>query len=103
MLSPNPEADPKGDNRPTVIVKLPGVLVDLFPGSRRQVEMRAASVEEMMENLDTLWPGMRDRLCDTTPAIRRHINVFVEGERVRLDTPLADRAEVYVLTAISGG
>ena len=46
---------------------------------------------------------MRDRLCDTTPAIRRHINVFVEGKRARLDTRLAPGADVYILTAVSGG
>lgn len=103
MLSPSPRADAEGDNRPAVTVKLPAVLVDLFPGARRVVEMRAASVDEMMDNLDGLWPGMRDRLCDTTPAIRRHINVFVDGERVALDAQLRDRGEVYVLTAISGG
>ena len=103
MLSPSERPRAEGDNRPAVTVKLPAVLVDLFPGSRRLVEMRAASVDEMMDNLDALWPGMRDRLCDTTPAIRRHINVFLDGERVTLDTPLRDRAEVYVLTAISGG
>ena len=34
-----------------------------------------------IDALDARWPGMRDRLCDSTPAIRRHINVFVDGER----------------------
>ena len=31
---------------------------------------------------------MRDRLCDTTPAVRRHINVFVDGRRAKLITTL---------------
>ena len=86
-----------------ITVRLPGVLVDLFPGSRRSVEMSAATVHEMMDELDRLWPGMRDRLCDTSPAIRKHINVFIDGERARLDTPIAPGTEVFVLTAISGG
>jgi molybdopterin converting factor small subunit len=46
---------------------------------------------------------MRDRLCDSRPRIRRHINVFVNGERATLKTPLAPGAEVIVMTAISGG
>jgi hypothetical protein len=41
--------------------------------------------------------------CDTTPAIRRHINVFVEGKRARLNTRLEPGADVFILTAISGG
>ena len=46
---------------------------------------------------------MRDRVCDSRPRIRRHINVFVDGERATLETPLAPGAEVIVMTAISGG
>lgn len=84
-------------------VRLPAILVDLFPGSPRRVEMEVASVGAMMDELDRRWPGMRDRLCDSRPAIRRHINVFVDGERATLATPLSPGTEVFVLTAISGG
>ena len=86
-----------------VVVKLPAVLVDLFPGSLRRVELQVATVAEMVDALDALWPGMKDRICDSSPAIRKHMNVFVNGERVKLDAPLAPGAEVFVLTAISGG
>ncbi|WP_029011095.1 MoaD/ThiS family protein [Azospirillum halopraeferens] len=86
-----------------VSVHLPAPLVALFPGSPRQLEVPAATVAEMMDALDARWPGMRDRLCDTTPAIRRHINVFVDGARARLDTRLAPGTAVYVMTAVSGG
>lgn len=88
---------------PGIVVRLPAILIDLFPGSERRIEMQAGSVSEMMDRLDILWPGMRDRLCDTRPAIRKHINVFIDGERARLDTKLAPGDEVFVLTAISGG
>jgi len=88
---------------PPVAVVLPAALVRLFPGSVRRVEVSAATVGELIDALDARWPGMRDRLCDSRPAIRRHINVFVEGRRTTLDTRLAPGAEVTVLTAISGG
>ena len=86
-----------------VMVRLPGPLVDLFPGSVRRVEVEARTVREMIDALNARWPGMRDRLCDTTPAIRKHINVFIDGERAKLETRLEPGAEVFVLTAISGG
>jgi sulfur-carrier protein len=86
-----------------VVVTLPANLVRLFPGAVRQVEVPASTVREMIDALDVRWPGMRDRLSDSRPAIRRHINVFVEGRRATLDTRLAPGAEVTVLTAISGG
>lgn len=86
-----------------VAVLLPVALVRLFPGAPRRVDVPAADIREAIDALDGRWPGMRDRVCDSTPAIRRHINVFVDGERAALDTPLAPGAEVIVLTAISGG
>ena len=57
----------------------------------------------MIDALDARWPGMRDRLCDSTPRIRRHINVFVDGERASLETRLAAGARVFVIPAITGG
>jgi molybdopterin synthase sulfur carrier subunit len=86
-----------------VLVVLPRILVNLFPGSLQEVEVSASSVREAIEALDARWPGMRDRLCDSRPAIRRHINVFVDGDKAALDTALAPGTEVIIMTAISGG
>lgn len=86
-----------------VQVLLPGVLVRLFPGTPREVAVAAGTVAEAIAALDRLWPGMADRLCDSTPAIRRHLNIFVDGERARLDTPLRPGGEMIVMTAVSGG
>jgi molybdopterin converting factor small subunit len=86
-----------------VVVRLPSLLVKLFPGSVREVAVSAASVSEAIDALDRRWPGMRDRICDSRPRIRRHINVVVDGERATLQTALAPGAEVIVMTAISGG
>jgi molybdopterin converting factor small subunit len=87
-----------------VLVELPSALARLFPGAPRRVELPAvATVAEAMEALDARWPGMRDRLCDSRPAIRRHLNVFVDGERAGLTTRLEPGAEMIVMTAMSGG
>jgi sulfur-carrier protein len=86
-----------------VLVVLPGILVNLFPGAVREVQVSAASVREAIDALDARWPGMRDRVCDSRPAIRRHINVFVDGDKATLDTPLEPGTEVIIMTAISGG
>lgn len=87
----------------TVRVVLPAALVRLFPGSATEVELAASTVSELLDALDSRWPGMRDRLCDSTPAIRRHIRVFVAGKRATLRTRLAPGMDVFVLTAMSGG
>lgn len=88
---------------PEVTLRLPAVLLALFPGAPREVSVDAATVGEAIAALDRQWPGMRDRLCDERPGIRRHVNVFVDGERATLATPLAENAEILVMTAISGG
>lgn len=100
----NPGRNPEpGDNLPTVRVTLSGALVRLFPAAEPECMVRAASVADLLEALERRWPGMRDRIADSRPEIRRHINVFVNGDRARLATPLTDGARVYILTAMSGG
>lgn len=86
-----------------VVVLLPDALTRLFPGAPRRVEVAAGTVAEVIAELDRRWPGMADRLCDSTPAIRRHLNVFVDGLRARLGTAVRPGTEVIVMTAISGG
>jgi molybdopterin converting factor small subunit len=86
-----------------VLVVLPSVLVRLFPGAPRDVPVMAGTVAEAIAELDRRWPGMGDRLCDSTPAIRRHLKIFVEGERAGLETPLRPGGEMLVMTAVSGG
>jgi molybdopterin converting factor small subunit len=88
---------------PVVDVTLPPALLRLFPEAEPRLVLRAASVREVIDELEVRWPGMRDRLVDSTPAIRRHINVFVEGCRSTLETPLAEGAKVFIITAVSGG
>jgi molybdopterin converting factor small subunit len=88
---------------PTVEVTLAPALTRLFPGAASRLELSAPTVGAMIDALEALWPGMRDRLVDSTPRIRRHMNVFVEGQRATLATPLNPGAKVFVITAVSGG
>ena len=48
-------------------------------------------------------PGCAIAYANSRPRIRRHINVFVAGERATLATRLAPGTEVIIMTAISGG
>jgi sulfur-carrier protein len=82
---------------------LPTTLPPLFPGLPRRLDVEAANVAEAIERLEERWPGMRDRLCEPGPVLRRHINVYVDRERAELDTPLGAASRVDVIAAISGG
>ncbi len=82
---------------------LPSTLQPLFPGLPRHLEVQAATVAEAIDDLDERWPGLRDRLCEDGGDLRRHIHVYVWGERATLATPLGLESRVDVIAAISGG
>lgn len=82
---------------------LPSTLPPLFAGLPRRLEIDAATVSEAIDSLDGRWPGLRDRLCEQGPLLRRHIHVYVDRQRAGLDTALDARSRVDVITAISGG
>ena len=82
---------------------LPSTLTPLFAGLPRRVDVDAPTVRAAIDELERQWPGLRDRLCEPGPALRRHIHVYVDRERAALDTPLEPRSRVDVIAAISGG
>jgi molybdopterin synthase sulfur carrier subunit len=84
-------------------VHLPTTLPLVFPGLPREIEVDAETVEAAIEHLDERWPGLRDRLCEPWPLLRRHINVYVDRERAELATALLPGSRVDVIAAISGG
>lgn len=86
-----------------VKVRIAPHLARLFVDAPSSLDIAAANVRDLIDALEDRWPGMRDRICDSRPAIRRHMNVFVDGRRATLATPLRAGADVFILTAISGG
>ncbi len=82
---------------------LAAALARLFPGAPRQLEIEAADVAGVLDALDARWPGLRDRVADSTSRIRRHLNVFVDSQKACLETRRSADSEVLILTAMSGG
>ncbi len=84
-------------------VVLPRSLLALLPGIERRNEVAGDTVESVIRALDVRAPGMRDRLVEEGPRLRRHINVFVDGQPADLATPVGEGATVHVIPAVSGG
>jgi molybdopterin converting factor small subunit len=84
-------------------LRLPTALTPLFAGLPRRVDVDAATVAEAIDRLEEQWPGLRDRLVEAGPALRRHIHVYVDRERAELGTAIEPRSRVDVIAAISGG
>ena len=82
---------------------LPPTLPPLFDELPRRLDVDASTVDEAIDRLDERWPGLRDRLCEPGPVLRRHINVYVDRERAGLETPIGAQSRIDVIAAISGG
>ncbi len=84
-------------------VLLPRSLLALFPGVEKRHEVAGDTVGDLLVALDGSVPGLRDRLVESGPRLRRHINVFVDGEPGDLGTSVRETSVVHVLPAVSGG
>ena len=84
------------------VVKLRGQLKKLA-GDRAELPLEAGSVGELLRELERPEPAMGGWILDERGHVRRHINVFVNGERADEDTTIDADDRVEVLPAISGG
>jgi sulfur-carrier protein len=72
-------------------------------GDRSDHAIDAGSVGELLRELERAQPAVGGWILDERGRIRRHINVFVNGERAREDTSVGPDDRIEVLPAISGG
>jgi sulfur-carrier protein len=77
-------------------------LVELqFPSSR------LVTAAEIIETIAQEFPGLRDRVLNEQGELRRHVNIFIDGENARslggLSTPVGADSEVWIHPALSGG
>jgi molybdopterin synthase sulfur carrier subunit len=87
---------------PVALVTLRGPLRTLA-GGRPDHRVPGATVGEVLRELERAEPAIGGWVLDERGAIRRHINVFVSGERAGAETAVSEDDRVDVLPAISGG
>jgi len=84
-------------------VLLPSPLAD-YTAHRREVEANGATLDELFDDLDRRYPGLRFRVIDEQDAIRPHIKIFVNRvQAAGVERRLAPTDEVLVVAALSGG
>jgi molybdopterin synthase sulfur carrier subunit len=90
----------------SVLVRIPTPLRAITKG-QGELKADAASVKELIDQLDQEYAGLRARLCDDDGTIRRFINVYVNEEDIRFlqgqATLLKAGDEVSIVPAIAGG
>ena len=83
------------------LVRLRGPLKALAGGA--ELPVAGVTVAELLDALERERPALHGWILDERGRIRRHINVFVNGEKGSEDTAIAPDDHVDVLPAISGG
>jgi molybdopterin synthase sulfur carrier subunit len=90
----------------SVSVRIPTILRTYTDGAS-EVNGEGATLREVLQKLDTDFPGIGPRILDETGKIRRFVNVYVGEEDVRfvdgLDTATPEGAQISVIPAVAGG
>ena len=87
---------------PMAVVCVRGPLRKLA-GGRAEHELEGATVVALLRALELCHPDASGWILDERGLIRRHINVFVNGERAHGATAVRSGDRVEVLPAITGG
>jgi len=89
-------------------VHITGHLKD-YTGRKREctINEKVENVSALVEKLDTIFPGIKDRIFDDQDRTRQFVNIFVNGQNIRdmalEDTKLKEGDVVYVLPSVAGG
>lgn len=88
-----------------VEVRVPTIL-RTYTGGEKVVTANGASLQEVVADLDSSYPGIAERLIDDS-GLRRFVNVYINDEDVRflggLATEVSDGDSVTILPAVAGG
>jgi len=90
---------------PTLLI--PGVLRAEAGGAPRLEVAASGSLGAVLDEVGERWPRLERRIRDESGALRRYVNVYVDGEDCRrsggLETPVPAGAEIQVLPSVAGG
>ena len=87
-------------------VRIPTPLRRVTDGQDK-VDAEGATLREVIESIDSQFPGINARICDDDGNLRNFVNVFVNGEDVRfmdgVDSATSDGDEISIVPAVAGG
>jgi len=90
---------------PTVLV--PGMLRADAGGAAHLEVGDGGTLAAVLDEIGQRWPRLERRIRDESGALRRYVNVYVDGEDCRrtggLDTPVPAGAEIQVLPSVAWG
>jgi molybdopterin converting factor small subunit len=89
-----------------VKVRIPTILRTYTKGES-EVTVDGGTLAEVVDALESSYPGIKARVLDESGELRRFVNVYVDNDDVRfadgLKTGVADGAQVSIIPAVAGG
>ena len=89
-----------------ITVRIPTPLRTLTKGAD-EVKVEGKNIKDIIENLETNYKGIKERICDADGQVRRFINFYLNDEDIRfmanLNTPVKDGDLISIVPAIAGG
>ena len=90
----------------SVVVRIPTPLRRVTNGQEK-ASVEGGSLVQVIDSLETQYPGIRERLCDESGDLRHFVNIYINGEDVRflqgLKTNTKSGDEVSIVPAVAGG
>jgi molybdopterin converting factor small subunit len=87
-------------------VKFTYALKRFFP-ALKDTSTRGRTLAEVLDEMEASYPGVRSYVLDEQGSLRRHVNIFVDGEMIKdrssLSDPFSENSEIYIMQALSGG
>ena len=88
-------------------VKFTQHLVRFFPTLGNMVEVNGRIVADVISELDQQFPGLAAYIVNERGELRRHVNIFVNGDLIQdrqtLQDPVQENEQIYIFQALSGG
>ena len=84
------------------VIDLPSQLRERA-GGEGAIAVQGSTLGQALRDLERQHPGLKGWILDESGAIRRHVNVFVNGERMAAEASIGGDERIQVLPAISGG
>ena len=76
-------------------------------GGQDKVNAEGETLAQIIDSMESQYPGIKERICDPDGSLRNFVNVFVNGEDVRfldgVDSGVGDGDEVSIVPAVAGG
>jgi molybdopterin synthase sulfur carrier subunit len=87
-------------------VRIPTILRP-YTSDERSVAGSGTTVIAVIDDLETRFAGIKNRLVEESGDVRRFVNIYVNDEDIRftggLDTAVSDGSTIVILPAVAGG